>query len=312
MNIENNKIIDNNSGKSQNVTVIPVSEDIIIEPSKLYLLKSNNEVCTCCNQPLHFDSKIQTIINSKAIIINGLVCDYCNILYVKDFAFLSEYLNCVRKLKNNSDSSKTVITSYGEQIISKEDDNSIPELSTEKEVYLYSGLLPCHPHHHSIDSYCAHIKGLNNIENGFFVEYCKKCHRFYMNEEDYGKYLQKYKLFPLRASTKFITENHYYDPYDLLRKEQSPLFMNGYSVSASKKIPKAIRQQILSYLMDYGIVSKETVLDYLRMFIRERGSNPSMAIAVSKWEEDKQFVLQYHLDSHPKVNVARLEWKPRR
>ena len=61
--------------------------------------------------------------------------------------------------------------------------------------------------------------------------------------------------------------------------------------------------------MNYHIVDKQKVLDYLRMFIRERETNPLMACAVSKWKEDKEFVLQYQLEQHPKVNIARLEYK---
>ena len=290
------------------------------------LLQSHNGKCHYCNQPLYIDSTVREATRTLSVKVSGYACQHCNLLFVKDASFLSEINSRIINLKelerkqqglekkkvyiNGSqsfdDKAKIDTSEQAEVSVS-----TIPQLSTNSSVvYLYENALPCHFRGHQTENYHAYMTGLDeNQEVGFYVEYCRKCNRFYMNVHDYKSYLIKLKLFPVRVDTTYFSPHHSNNPYGWNRAEMSPLRLNGYTVNASTGLSSDNRHRILDYIIDYGILEKGKVLEYLRMFIREQEFNTNMERAVYKWKEDIDHVLKHNLNQHPKINIARLVFK---
>ena len=176
----------------------------------------------------------------------------------------------------------------------------IPELSSQNTLYIYGGKIACHQKH-SVVEFRAYIDDFDGGESTFFVEYCYDCDKFLMKHDDYLQYLHKYHFFPLKLSMM----NVMYDDYH--RAEQSPLMVNGYTVNATDDYSARERQKILQGIIDNGVLEKRKVLDYLEMFIRESANNPRRQKAITKWKEDKAFVLNYSAKETPVVRICRIQ-----
>ena len=175
-----------------------------------------------------------------------------------------------------------------------------PSLTSKRTLYVYNGQIKCHERHH-VDEYRASFDALSrNIT--FYVEYCHECDRFLMKYDDYKNYLERFHFFPVPIQTIGV---QYRDEFS--RAEASPLKLNGYSVDQRTGLLSKERQAILAYIISSGILSKRKVLDYLELFIRQAHNSPDMYLAVRKWTEDKEFVLDYAERDVPVVTIGKLE-----
>lgn len=118
----------------------------------------------------------------------------------------------------------------------------------------------------------------------------------------HSQYLHKYYFFPLKLEMLDVV----YDDYH--RAEQYQLMLNGYTVNSKDDFSARERQKTLQRIIDNDVLKKRQVLDYLEMFIRESANNPRRQNAISKWKEDKQFVLNYT----PKKTLEVRIWKIQR
>ena len=177
--------------------------------------------------------------------------------------------------------------------------DELPDLSSQETLYIYNGDIRCHKRHH-ISTYCAHIDSFDK-EIGFYVEYCAECDQFLMKHSDYSVYLKRYKFFPMKINR----ERDCTDDYG--RAETSELFDNGYSVSQEAGLSEAQRHAILAFMIDYGIMEQRKILNHIEMLIQTNGKAKNNEIALLKWENDKQFVLNYKLADKPLVKIGRIE-----
>lgn len=187
----------------------------------------------------------------------------------------------------------------------------LPELTSERTLYVYKGTLSCHKQKHHLENYRAKIESVDDKPIGFFVEYCRECDKFLMQYNNYATYLNRHKLFPMKIQ---MADPHVYDdPYILGdfyfydRADYSPLSLSGYRVDEKHGYSKEMRQKILSFIIDYKILSNQQVCDYLELFIKTNGKAVNNKRALMKWQEDKEFALNYRLKEHPFVKIGRLE-----
>lgn len=186
----------------------------------------------------------------------------------------------------------------------------LPEFTSERTLYVYKGSISCSKHHH-LENYRAEIESVDDKPIGFFVEYCRECDKFLMQYNNYSRYLNRYKLFPMKIQRAdpyvygdpYIFDDFYF--YD--RAEDSPLSLSGYRVDEKHGYSKEMRQKILSFIIDYNILSKQQVCNYLELFINTNGKSENNKRALMKWQEDKEFVLNYRLKEHPVVKIGKLE-----
>ena len=72
--------------------------------------------------------------------------------------------------------------------------------------------------------------------------------------------------------------------------QESILMQYGYNVSQTVGLSARQRQKILAVMIDNKVLSKSEIISYLDFFIRQHGSRNNMGIAISKWEDDREFV----------------------
>ena len=176
------------------------------------------------------------------------------------------------------------------------DENSI--------LYIYKNKTSCHTRKHEMVSATAILTGRNNSEIKLNVEYCLLCKKFYMSYTVYEAYREKYgmllgKLRMDSASTAEVS--------DVILSEYSPLKLNGYSVNQQDGYSRKDRQYILSKVIEKGALLKSEVLRYLEYFINMNGRRSGNEIALSKWKEDLEFVLQYKMTEQDEYEIKHIK-----
>lgn len=131
--------------------------------------------------------------------------------------------------------------------------------------------------------------------------YCKFCDLHFMLEQEYWS-LRSIGI-PL---CKMVTEE-YYKKYGKktfdgnMLKPNSVLNLLGYSVNAQDNLSAAQRQMILVFAVEsklYSIIGICNFLDWL-MEKSENISKRDMSTAISKWQQDRDFISNYEIGSRP-------------
>lgn len=179
-------------------------------------------------------------------------------------------------------------------------DFEVPEYDISQPVYVYYGTTACETTHH-IKDYRGILK-YNEKTVELYCEYCYECQEFFLKYKNYEKLLNKYGFFPLRIEMLFDDfPNNYFN-----RKEKSLLNIYGYNVNILNGLTARKRQEILAFLMDFEIMSKNEISNHLQMLIDTNGKQYNNRYAVLKWEEDNEFVLNYRLQEHPEIIIESL------
>lgn len=131
------------------------------------------------------------------------------------------------------------------------------------------------------------------------VYYSETDGKYYIDEITYQKFRRRYGL-PY-VSLESVPGEHYANPAFLA--DMSPLFLYGYNVRAGETSLQE-RRSILARLMDYKLMEKIRIHNYLCSFINRNETNPDMENAVEKWKEDLAFVDEYHMVDQRRVWVS--------
>ena len=60
-------------------------------------------------------------------------------------------------------------------------------------------------------------------------------------------------------------------------------------------------------LMDYNIISKPRIIDYLQNFINNSKNRPNMKLACQKWKDDLNWVRNYEIDKQRHFIVSSIK-----
>ena len=131
------------------------------------------------------------------------------------------------------------------------------------------------------------------------VYYSKTYGKYYIDEITYQNFRRRYGL-PY-VSLESVPGEHYANPAFLA--DMSPLFLYGYNVREGETSLQE-RRSILARLMDYKLMEKIKIHNYLCSFINRNETNPGMENAVEKWKEDLAFVDEYHMVDQRTVWVS--------
>jgi len=152
------------------------------------------------------------------------------------------------------------------------------------------------------------IRRNNKIQDVFLPGwYCESCKCYYILENDYEK-LDRMGV----IVAKVYTEKEWRDSRreGKLFSELNPesiLHKLGYNVTASQGLSDSIRQETLATAIDFKLMSKREVIDFLSWLINTRSSNYSMQNAIGKWERDREFVSNYKLNTREFVRIKSID-----
>ena len=134
--------------------------------------------------------------------------------------------------------------------------------------------------------------------------YCRNCNIFFIMRSSYQN-LKKWGT-PI---CRVCDEKAYYEGeggnWGGLNPE-SKLKQYGYSVSQTDGLTATRRRKILTLLIDKEIMERIEIISYLDLFIRINSSQAKKAIAISKWEDDRDFIEKYNKGFYTKYGVGGL------
>lgn len=124
--------------------------------------------------------------------------------------------------------------------------------------------------------------------------YCSQCNVYFILESTYQKLKSKGIILCRITDEKIYWRRENINEMQLA--QESILRQYGYSVSQTENLTSVRRQRILAFMMDNKIMSKNEIISYLDFFINQRRSLPNMGMAISKWEDDREFVENYRME----------------
>lgn len=171
-------------------------------------------------------------------------------------------------------------------------------------IWIYRMHDPCRTHSDMVEPVTAKVPSVRDREpHAMNIAYCRHCKKYYITSTSFNLYASKYGM-PLIQIAIAQTQDTKCD-YALWR-EESVLHFIGYNVSAVHALSAAQRQQILVEALDAGLVTKPHTVAFLEGLIRRNRTRENYRYAVSKWEDDLRFVLDYKVDRQRHVCG---EWK---
>ena len=172
-------------------------------------------------------------------------------------------------------------------------------------LYIHKGNIICQRNKHRIESISALVPTMEHDNVRINVNYCNDCNRYFINEDEYLHYRKLYDILLIKLS--FTADGTYDSIANMQLAEQSPLNLCGYNVNQVSDYSSEFRHSMLKQIIESGILTKSEVMDYLNHFIKMNGRKKSNSIAVSKWENDLEYVRNYQMDNQRKVNIDKIK-----
>ena len=193
---------------------------------------------------------------------------------------------------------KNQTTNSKQQLEKKRSGRRLPQNVT---IWIYEAKQPCIDHPNMVTSITAEVLSMRDRHYyPFNVFYCKQCEKYYINRLSYELFAKRYgmpainKIWYSNSSIETKADFHEWNSESLLHSY-------GYNVNSIDDIPRFKRQEVLSYVIDHGIMTKDKVVSFLEMLIKRNQYRLNFDAAVNKWRDDLQFVLHYHLEKQSVV-----------
>ena len=138
--------------------------------------------------------------------------------------------------------------------------------------------------------------------------YCPQCKIFFILESTYD-YLKSRGTPLCRISSEkaYLKGTGSYNGMKLA--QESILMQHGYNVSQEEALSQTRRQTILAVLIDNKVLTKSDVIGYLDFFISQKKGNPKFGKAISKWQDDREFVAEYKIGAYKQYSINGISYK---
>lgn len=171
-------------------------------------------------------------------------------------------------------------------------------------LFVHQGNITCLKYNHPIEDVNVAIVTDSSAPIFVHASRCLKCNITFIRKEEI---IRLKKLYPFLVANFCELSFDGYTPIDDGPfSNASPLMICGYNVR-SGVLTEAHRHAILTNIIYNGIMTKVEIIQYLEHFINFNGSKSNMYLAVSKWENDLEFVRRLNIESHPIVEVTHLK-----
>lgn len=166
------------------------------------------------------------------------------------------------------------------------------------DVKLYRGRSICRNHGDVVQRVVAMLPGTRSDErHPLEVYYCPACKLYYVNEDAYLRFCDKYGLPPIKL---YSYANDDFEGQGL--RSVSFLRAYGYDVSKDSRQNPLRRRSILVDLIESGLATKARVLSHLEFLNRLNKNKPEQISACRTRQEDYDFISNY------KINENRVIW----
>ena len=126
------------------------------------------------------------------------------------------------------------------------------------------------------------------------IQYCYACNEYFISEAQFEKFKKIYGT--LLGNFEFTDTLQNRGAIYKLNNKESKLHLNGYNVNQNSTLSTDERRRILRFVIDSNIITKSEVIYYLSMFIERSKNRKSFQTAISKWQNDLDWVNLYKLD----------------
>lgn len=166
-------------------------------------------------------------------------------------------------------------------------------------------IFKCMHEEHEIQNITAVVKVLLEDGREEYVQisagYCQQCNVYFIMESTYQELKRKGIILCRVTDSKTYAKGGFMNGSKLA--QESILMQYGYNVSQTVGLSARQRQKILAVMIDNKVLSKSEIISYLDFFIRQHGTRNNMGIAISKWEDDREFVEHYRSGEYTKFGV---------
>ena len=140
------------------------------------------------------------------------------------------------------------------------------------------------------------------------VNYCETCRKFFINKMDFDEFCKRHGIMLGNFSVKELNFSKGFNGMYKLADE-SPLHYCGYNVNKQKGLTESDRHKILANIIDFNIMKKTEIIEYLHFYINNIGNRANMNLAVSKWEDDLYFVNNYRINKQKSYRIDKIRQK---
>ena len=102
---------------------------------------------------------------------------------------------------------------------------------------------------------------------------------------------------------KFSKNGSFSENFGGTLEEESVLHLCGYNVNQTDDMSEGQRHIILEYLIKNHVMNKPEIIRYLDFFISRNGKKRNMEVAVSRWEDDVNWVRNYNMCGQRQANI---------
>ena len=170
-----------------------------------------------------------------------------------------------------------------------------------RTLYVHRGVISCQRNRHNIECVTAIVSTDVSDKSEINVNYCHNCNKYFISHGAYEIYRKRYNLIYLKFK---IIHGDFIDKMYNDISFYSPLRLAGYNVNQISNFSDKYRREILSHIIDKGIMRKYEIIDYLEYFIRMHKYNAKSDVALEKWNKDLEFVKMYNFHKQRKVQIT--------
>ncbi len=245
---------------------------------------------------------------------------YFRVLYEKH-GKLYQIKKCKKIAKqsgSNNPSIQQKLRQQSDDLQPKTEENTFPNLTHigAKDFLVRTGSFSCRSKGHKCEEItaCLTVIHPNSIIQDVYLSgwYCKNCKCYFISESDYQKVDRMGTVVAqIFTEKEWINHRNDYRSFSELSSE-SLLYKMGYNVNASIGLRDHQRQDILAAAVDFKLMTKREVADFLTWLINQRKNRSNFQDAVYKWEKDREFIQSYRLDTKHYTRIKSITLKESR
>lgn len=175
-------------------------------------------------------------------------------------------------------------------------------------LYILKKTNSCQNRNHNVIAVTGILKNLRGVSVKINVNYCETCKKFFINKMDFDEFCKRHGIMLGNFSVKELNFGKGFNgSYKLA--DESPLHYCGYNVNKQKGLTESDRHKILANIIDFNIMKKTEIIEYLHFYINNIGNRANMNLAVSKWEDDLYFVNNYRINKQKSYRIDKIRQK---